>query len=382
MGGGGAPPSARVARRVPRLRAQRWPYLAAGAALGLAARPAVELSGAALARLAAPLVAAPVTTIGGAVGREEGTASARDQRTTRSTCSTCLGRRCARPCSRLRGGNGSEPRPLCQWHGRVNEKGERERARRVHAGWRDSYGVWRNADNSPCEVAGEASGGVTPVAPNATARAAEGTGGAVVAPRADDANASALKVDHDDPSQHPAVARALAADKGEQKGGGGGGGDRGGRGDPDKGRRDDDDEDGGWRVEDYQIIAGFKTMDTLFAMLRLDTCVTTWELTVRVHLALLVGLGPENIRLEEVVGVAVAAGDAHPELRPLLPGIIEPWAALARDARLRKEINTVKWELQTAEFWGPDGAAPRAALARRSRQRDPRPHVAALEHPR
>ena len=56
--------------------------------------------------------------------------------------------------------------------------------------------------------------------------------------------------------------RALAADKGEQKGGGGGGGDRGGRGDPDKGRRDDDDEDGGWRVEDYQIIAGFKTMDT------------------------------------------------------------------------------------------------------------------------
>ena len=40
----------------------------------------------------------------------------------------------------------------------LNEKGERERARRVHAGWRDSYGVWRNADNSPCEVAGEASG--------------------------------------------------------------------------------------------------------------------------------------------------------------------------------------------------------------------------------
>ena len=379
--------AARAALRAPwraafhRLRAQRWPYLVAGAALGLAARPAVELSGAALARLAAPLVAAPVTTIGGAVGREEWYGERARSAYYAQHMFDLLGKAVRPPVlAALRGGNASEPRPLCQWHGRVNEKGERERARRVHAGWRDSYGVWRNADNSPCEVAGEASGGVTPVAPNATARAAEGTGGAVVAPRADDANASALKVDHDDPSQHPAVARALAADKGEQKGGGGGGGDRGGRGDPDKGRRGDDDEDGGWRVEDYQIIAGFKTMDTLFAMLRLDTCVTTWELTVRVHLALLVGLGPENIRLEEVVGVAVAAGDAHPELRPLLPGIIEPWAALARDARLRKEINTVKWELQTAEFWGPDGAAPRAALARRSRQRDPRPHVAALEH--
>jgi len=108
-------------------------------------------------------------------------------------------------------------------------------------------------------------------------------------------------------------------------------------------------EEGPPMPEQFQIIAAYKALDALYALLRIDGSQLSWELVLRCHLALFaMGFDGEVVADPELFAVVRMAVAAHPPLLDTLDAMALPWEPLvppdmARRARESRARNSSDW---------------------------------------
>jgi hypothetical protein len=104
------------------------------------------------------------------------------------------------------------------------------------------------------------------------------------------------------------------------------------------------------------VIALYQALDAALQLLRSDRSTATWELIVRAHVALAVGV-PGHISAGEICAVISRAGEERPSMRGALIKLLRRWAGLM-SGELQRELREMA-ALAVTSLAGEEGPALR-----------------------